>query len=487
MKKLQTLLALLLVCSIGIAQDDREYESYKKQATEEFDNYKTDAELEYAKYREKANADYAAFVEQTWVEMHAMAGIKPPTLPKPRHPQRQQTTAPERFPIRIPYDSIVPMPLMLEEIEIPPIPYIAVSNEEQEEVDFFATKVVVRVAKKLSLLRLASLAEKEVAKAWRMMARGSYDGLLSDCLRQYKSLRLCDWSYIQFCGAAAERLFGKRSNEAVLLQAFLLTQSGYRVRLARAGNKLVLLAPFNHTVYNYSYLNIDGERYYVLDKIKAQSYRVCKAFFPKERTANISLTHQPLLAARNSVSRIFQGGRYPDMKVSVSINKNLIDFFKNYPITNAWDSYTKASFSETTKKALYPTLRQQLKGKNEHTAADMLLDFVQHAFKYKTDQEQFGYERPLFGDESFFYPYNDCEDRSIVFSILVRELLGLDVVLLHYPGHLATAIHFNDNVSGDYVMVNDKIYTVCDPTYIGASVGESMPLPEGGKVKVIVL
>ncbi len=117
----------------------------------------------------------------------------------------------------------------------------------------------------------------------------------------------------------------------------------------------------------------------------------------------------------------------------------------------------------------------------------MLLNFVQTTFDYATDQEQFGYERPLFGDESIYYPKNDCEDRSIFYSILVRDLLGLDVVLVHWPGHLATAVAFSETVAGDYFTLDGRRYTICDPTYIGASVGETMPQFKNESAKLVRL
>jgi hypothetical protein len=116
-----------------------------------------------------------------------------------------------------------------------------------------------------------------------------------------------------------------------------------------------------------------------------------------------------------------------------------------------------------------------LEGKDELKAANMLLNFVQTGFDYQTDSDQFGYERPLYPDETFFYPYCDCEDRSILFSCLVRELLGLDVVLLNYPNHIATAIHFNKDVKGDAVVIDGKTYIISDPTYINAPVGSCAP------------
>ena len=54
--------------------------------------------------------------------------------------------------------------------------------------------------------------------------------------------------------------------------------------------------------------------------------------------------------------------------------------------------------------------------------------------------------------------------------------MGLDVVLLDYPEHLSTAVCFTEDVEGDYLVLNGKKYIACDPTYIGANIGMSMPI-----------
>ena len=93
----------------------------------------------------------------------------------------------------------------------------------------------------------------------------------------------------------------------------------------------------------------------------------------------------------------------------------------------------------------------------------------------------------FFAEESLYYPYCDCEDRSILFSRLVRDLLGLKVILVYYPGHLATAVHFTEEIKGDYIILDDRKYVVCDPTYLGAFVGETMSGMDNSTAKVILL
>lgn len=98
-----------------------------------------------------------------------------------------------------------------------------------------------------------------------------------------------------------------------------------------------------------------------------------------------------------------------------------------------------------------------------------------------------GGDRAFFADETLYYPYCDCEDRAILFTRLVRDLLGLKTALVYYPGHLASAVCFTGNVTGDYLLVGDNIYLVCDPTYINVSVGGAMSNMDNKKAKVILL
>lgn len=101
--------------------------------------------------------------------------------------------------------------------------------------------------------------------------------------------------------------------------------------------------------------------------------------------------------------------------------------------------------------------------------------FMNGFFPYGYDEEIWHRERSFFMDESWYYPESDCEDHAIHFSRMVRDLMGLDAVLLYYPGHLASAVAFTDgSANGDYVMKNGKKYIVCDPTIFYSNVGTTM-------------
>lgn len=152
-----------------------------------------------------------------------------------------------------------------------------------------------------------------------------------------------------------------------------------------------------------------------------------------------------------------------------------------------WAFYANTPASEEIRQQLYPYLREAIQGVSQQEAGNRLLNWVQTGFEYAYDNEIWGEDRAFFPDESLFYPYCDCEDRSILFSRLVRDLMGLEVILLYYPGHLATAVCFTENVPGDYLIIKGKRYVVCDPTFINAPVGYTMDGMNNSTAHVILL
>ena len=130
-------------------------------------------------------------------------------------------------------------------------------------------------------------------------------------------------------------------------------------------------------------------------------------------------------------------------------------------------------------------LKPLLVGLSEIDAVNFLLSFLHSSFEYKTDDQQFGREKWFYPEHLFFYPFSDCEDRSILFAYLVKSLLNLEVIGLNYENHVSTAVLFNGEVKGDKIVYKNKSYLTCDPTYIGASVGMTMPQFVNATPKVI--
>ena len=49
------------------------------------------------------------------------------------------------------------------------------------------------------------------------------------------------------------------------------------------------------------------------------------------------------------------------------------------------------------------------------------------------------------------------------------------------------AVDLAEASDGDYVQLDGRRFTVCDPTYIGARVGKTMPNMDNSQAKLILL
>jgi hypothetical protein len=176
------------------------------------------------------------------------------------------------------------------------------------------------------------------------------------------------------------------------------------------------------------------------------------------------------------------GGRRYD--IEASYDEAHVNFLATYPQLDL-AVYFQSEVGETVESPLLQQLAKEIEDMSEQEAINFLLRFVQTSLQYKTDEMQFGKENYLFPEETIYYPYSDCEDRSVLFAWLLTRLLGLDVVALSYPGHVATAVHLAQGAEGDYVTYNGRRYTVADPTYINATIGMTMPEYRSTRPEVI--
>lgn len=150
--------------------------------------------------------------------------------------------------------------------------------------------------------------------------------------------------------------------------------------------------------------------------------------------------------------------------------------------------YANTPMDNNISSSLYPKLKELLKEKSEIEATNMLLNTLQTGLTYEYDDKVWGGDRAFFSEESLYYPYCDCEDRAILLTRLVRDVLGLNCLLVYYPGHLAAAIEYSDNsVKGDYITLDGRKYVIADPTYINAPIGCTMPGMDNATAKVIKL
>ena len=458
------------------------FEEYRKRIMSEFDSYKEQTQKDFEEYRKRVNAEYADFLKRAWVKTEVQPEIP---APKPNPPVQPVFNPKDKVvpQTKVPTISIPPHVTAPQAQPVRPIP-TKIIPAQTITIDFFGAECTLRADKSALAMELEDDSENSVSKCWSMLSDGRANALINDCLDLREQLNLCDWAYYELLQHVTGNIYGnKSSREAIVLQAYIMTQSGYKVRFGRTPESLLILMATNTTVYATPYVLIDGMKFYAMGRV-AESIYVCDFKFPGESVLSLRMDELPELPVDSIPGRELISKKLGDNKIAINHNRNLIEFLNSYPRCSI-ENFVKASLDSLTKQTLYPVLKNAIADKTEEIAANIIIDFVQSAFEYKVDDEQFGYERTLFANETLYYPYSDCEDRSLLFATLVNDLLGLDVVLLDYPEHIATAVKFNDDIDGDCVLINNEKYLICDPTYIGADIGCAMPQYRNVAVNVI--
>jgi hypothetical protein len=447
-------------------------------------------------YRQKVNAEYVKMTREAWQDFNAFRALVPPDRDdKPVTPVKmsEEEAKKERKDRQLTIATVV-KPIKSSPAPRPVAPVKETPQPAPQYISFTYLGAPLQVRKPAGAVpRLASVKENAVADVWEALCDQRFNNLVFDCLKLRTDRQLCDWAYLMMLHEMSEAYCGKGTNEATLLMAFVYSQSGYKIRLGEAGNRLEMLYASQHSIYNRGYFTLDGDKFYTFNR-DASSVRICAAKYPKEQSLSLWVPQLPAVPFEAAPQRTLTSKRYADVAIRVSENKNLLRFFDSYPTSEVggnfmtrWAMYANTPICQQVRDELYPQLKRAVNGVSELMAVEKLLNWVQTAFVYEYDDKVWGGDRAFFADETLYYPYCDCEDRSILFTRLVRDLLGLKCILIYYPGHLACAVSFNQPVTGDYIQTGGRRFVVCDPTFIGAPVGRTMSKKDNSTAKVILL
>lgn len=489
---------LLLLLFLGMAghvyaQDD--FERYVKEQEEAFKEYSDRMDSDFKAYHDSLNREFGRYLAEVWPDCPLTKPVQP--LRKPVPPEVYDPSKRKPDPVRLPISGEIelpapprPLPVLptKDNLPLPDLPQI--SPGEGVESVFFGTTIVFPKAS-YTFPRLRGVGEPQIAAYWNSLSHLPYTEWTSHIHKVKNLLALNGWGTFLLVQQAflAYNPYGS-ANEQIVFSVFTLNQMGYKAKIGKKGQTLFPLIAFGCDVYNTTYFNSSSEqevRYSVVNTSHQDltSIQCCPMDYGgATRLIDVSFSHSPKLAI-NRQSKSLKDKR---RNYLLHYNKNLVDFYATLPCVN-FSIYAQATLDETLWESLQQQIAPLLSGKSQEEAVNILLHFVQFAFEYKTDEEQFHFEKWFFAEETVASDFSDCEDRSILFAQLVRRFLGMPVVLVYYPGkHLATAVHFsNTTTTGDYLMVDSKKYQLCDPTYYGATLGMEMPKLRQTPVEVIKL
>ncbi len=461
-------------------------------SADEFDDFMKQELGEFKKYQDERDKAFSDLLNKDWREFQMNFGIirdaKPKPVVFPVAPLSTTPAVPEEKPeevVKVEKVKPSPAPRTPRPKKVPSSQF----KGKSLKIEFFGMTVVLKIDPKFATALGQPINKTAISDFWKVLSTSDYKPLMKQLQNYRQSMTLNDWGYAQLVNKVAQTIYRNRPNEVKMFDWFVLTKAGYSARIGYNDSTIYLMLPAKTQFYEVPYFTYDGRQYYVVsfsgraDKVsKLYSYEgnYARANNPIDLALN-QLPQFEAAAQQRALQFKFEEKQYD---LSVQYDRNLVDYLKVYPVTEL-DVYFRSTLSEQLQFTLLNALKPMVEGRSEETAVNLLLRFVQTAFEYKTDGDQFGREKYFFPEELFLYPYSDCEDRSVLFAYLVKNLLGLDVVALDFPGHVATAVKFKGKVKGSAITYQNQRYVISDPTYINARAGMVMPRYKSTKPKVV--
>lgn len=349
------------------------------------------------------------------------------------------------------------------------------SNIDTVRVNFYGSPIEIAYPAQILDTQLGSeLSEKVFEDFDAELSNNDYNRVLHQLYNKKKQLDLNDWLYYLLIRVSVDAIFStKTENFKTLVYWVTLNKSGYDVKLSYLQNQLSLSVFTNDEVFdtprrperNGWYVDISS-----LFKGDYKSITMSNSFVSTIPSSNdkpfqFYLKKLPVFTNPITEERTFKfihDNQANELKIKV--NKNAIRVMYRYPETSIKQQST-IPMSLEARTSLIPKLKEKVRTMGNYEAVRYLLSFTRQAFRYKTDLEAYGLENVTFSpEETLFYPDSDCEDRSILFVFLVREVLMLDAILIDYPEHASAAVNFKTTSYGEPILYNGSKYTICEPT-----------------------
>lgn len=479
------LFIMLLLPLLITAQDD----SLKNNYQEEFDNFKQSIQNDFETFTSKNDSIFYQFLLQNWKEFELFKDQRK-TIPKPKIQPRIDTT---RTKTR--YREIKPLEkrkTMLKDTgrqiqhQLTPNQYNALLFAKRPfKLDFYGNTILVPGVKTGPYLLDGQINKTQIAMFFR---DNSSDKVLEEAiyslLKQASEKGYNSWGYIRLVQEASKHYY-ENLNERVLFTWLALLKTGYDAKVGYNKQNIFLLVNFDVRAFYLSYMVNDGKKYYIVpfpeQTGKQQSIVTFTAAYPVDlQPVSLVIYKNPSFPEETKEKFI----NYKSERIRLTYNQNMVDFYNSYPDCEL-PVYFPPPPSETVFKSLEVYFKPLFKEKTPTEKVAILLDFVQMVLPYKTDEDQFGKEKYMFAEETLAANYSDCEDRAILLGQLISHFTGLNSIGLVFPGHVSLAVDLPEKIEGVYINYRNSRYYICDPTYIGATIGMLMPGFENKQPEII--
>lgn len=494
--RLLPVLILTLLCVVdATAQGSRNRQS--------FDEFRKGILSGYQDFRKTILDHYADFLNGEWHEYESLNGERRDASPKPSvvpsvSPEKVRRPSSKPSPA-VPSQSSPAVPSQPSRGEqgqnagesgkpsSTATPAASGAQRDVEEIYFFNLpvafpKIDFNIAHRLS-------STSDYAGQWKDLARSVSPRLVEAFKDNASQLGLNDYLTFQLVKSYVDSRF-PQADESSRMSAihYFLANLGYDARIAMTGRGVpLLLLPFKQTIYARNYMMMPDGKYYIfapegfdMSRMAADGVRTCTLPGDAPKGKKFDLVLGELKIPMKARPFDFN---YGPIHISGEVNENLMPILYRYPQMPIGD-YAISEVDPALRRNLVSQVKGQLKGMDSDQAVGELLSFMHNVFEYATDEEQHGFEKPYFLEETLFYPKNDCEDRAIFYTYFLWNALGKEAQLISFPGHEAATVLLDNPVEGTAYDYNGQKFYISDPTFIGSKTGMVMPIYDKAAPKI---
>ncbi len=436
-----------------------------------FEDFKNTENATYEKYRDKNDIAFTSYLKEEWEEYTAKES---PALYEKQKPKSIRPTR-ERQIKNIGPKVNIKIPTIKKQTKILDRPKLVEKKNKDIYINYFGQDLGFNIDDTIRDTQYYPQNQSGIANFFDRMASSDYEGTLYEIEEVRHSLNLNDWGVYQLINQLSNAIYDSPDSRK-LYAWFLFNKLGYEVKIGLEDNHIVLMHYSKKIIYSTPSYSFGDKKFYVISsyaKSPLGSIYTYKKNYPNANKAfDLELKELPNFTKNLKTKTVSfkQFGKLYSSTFSYDIN--LIDFMVTYPQAD-YETYFNAPMSSIAYEQIASDMKKYLNTKHSSHAINFVLNFVQKAFEYERDQQQFSREKVMFPDETLYYDKSDCEDRAILFAYLVRKLFKINVIGVKYKDHMATALYIP--MKGDSVKAEGRKFIIADPTYVNANIGQSMP------------
>lgn len=314
----------------------------------------------------------------------------------------------------------------------------------------------------------------------KLIKDNQFDVLLGQMNQYADELRMDDMAFLMMLNKVTQGLLRRESDDCkTIVKYVLLHKKGFDVFIGYTESSLTLYGRTNVMIDNCLFIERGTKKYFDLSFNQHAEPQSEQLFVMHHEGKALPLVMNtitpPAFCAKQSKKVMpfeYDGFLY---FFTTRVNQSLVEYYKELPTINISTVYLNYGLSASATNSLVAEMKQATSSMSTTEGINFVLQFIQTTFEYKRDEQVYGQEKFSFPEETITNTYSDCEDKAMLFAVLVTKIFGLKTVALYYKNanHINVAVEsWKQNTKGNFVL-NDHSYVICEPTGTGFSVGEN--------------